>query len=37
MSNNKIKQQSMTFGVDDFMTTRVGGESEYEQSGEDIG
>jgi hypothetical protein len=25
-----IKQKSMTFGVDDFLTTRVGGESEYE-------
>jgi hypothetical protein len=27
----------MTFGIDDFLTTRVGGESEYESSDEDVG
>jgi hypothetical protein len=27
----------MTFGVDDFMTMRVGSESEYELSYEDVG
>jgi hypothetical protein len=27
----------MTFGVDDFLMTRVGGESEYKQGCEDVG
>jgi hypothetical protein len=26
----------MTFGVDDFLTTRIRGESEYESSDEDV-